>query len=141
MTHYDARLHVQGLSLYVDDVPSPHGMLHAAVFSSPVAHGKLRSVDIQHALNVPGVHAVFLAKDIPGENQIGAIIQDEVLLAEDAVHFIGHPIALVIADSADLARHATTLIKVDIEKLPAIVCPREAYKRGHFIAPHGVNVM
>lgn len=135
MTHYDARLHVQGLSTYVDDVAAPHGMLHAAVFSSPKAHGKLLGVNDSAAKELPGVKAILYAADIPGENQIGAIIPDEVLLATDEVHFIGHPIALVIADSPELARHACTLMKAEIEELPAVVCPREAYKKGNFIAP------
>lgn len=133
MTHYDSQLHVRGNSQYVDDVPSPHGMLHAAVFSSPVAHGKLRGIDVSKLEGISGVHALITASDIPGENQIGATIADEVLLAVDEVHFIGQPIAVVVADSADLARHAARLIEAKIDVLPAIVCPREAYQRGHFI--------
>lgn len=133
MTHYDAKHHVQGDSLYVDDVPAPHGMLHLAVFGSPVAHGKLKALDLTGALALDGVVAILTADDIPGENQIGAIIQDEVLLAEDVVDFIGHPIAVVAATTPEIAREAAARIRAEIDPLEAVVCPREAYKRGHFI--------
>lgn len=135
MTHYDARLHVQGDSQYVDDVPAPRGMLHAAVFGSPVARGVLKGIDSGKAAALEGVVAILTAADIPGENQIGAIIQDEVLLAEHEVDFIGHPIAVVVAESAEIARHAVSLIHAEIEAKTPVVCPREAYQKGHFIAP------
>ncbi|MEZ4462753.1 MAG: molybdopterin cofactor-binding domain-containing protein [bacterium] len=133
MTHYDAALHVRGNSQYVDDVPAPHGMLHAAVFSSPVAHGKLKGLDAGKLGALKGVRAVITAADIPGENQIGAIIPDEELLATKEVHFIGHPIAVVVADTPEIARHAAKLMHAMIEVKKPVVCPREAFKRGHFI--------
>ena len=83
--------------------------------------------------SLKGVRAVITAADIPGENQIGAIIADEELLATTEVHFIGHPIAIVIADTPEIARHATKLMHAMIEVKQPIVCPREAFKRGHFI--------
>ena len=133
--HYDAVHHVRGESLYVDDVTPPEGMLHAAVVGSAVAHGRLVSVDATLALALEGVVAVLTAADIPGENQIGAIIPDEVLLAEDTVSYIGHPVALVLATDVALARRAVGLVKVDVEALPALVDPREAFAKGELIAP------
>ena len=112
--HYDAVHHVRGDSLYVDDVTPPEGMLHAAVVGSQVAHGRLVSVDASAALALDGVVAVLTAADIPGENQIGAIIPDEVLLAEDTVSYIGHPVALVLAEDVALARRAVAHVKVEL---------------------------
>ncbi len=141
MKHYDAQFHVRGESEYIDDVPPPAGMLHAAVYGSPVAHGNIKGFDASKALAMEGVHAVITAKDIPGENQIGPIIQDEGLLAETTVHFIGHPVAVVVAETAEIARAATHEITMDIEALEVIVDPREAFKRGHFIdAPREFNI-
>ncbi len=131
--HYDAELHTRGLSHYVDDVAPPAGMLHAAVFGSPVANGTLRGIDISEALKAPGVVRILTADDIPGENQIGAVLPDEPLFASDEVHFQGHPIALVIAETYEDARHALTLIKTDIDEKPAVVDPRVAHQNGDIL--------
>ncbi len=104
MKHIDAALHTRGESEYVDDLPQPAEMLFAAVYGSPTAHGKVKKLDYSEAEKVPGVVAVLTAKNIPGENQIGPIIQDEPLLAEDEVHFEGQPMAVVIASSPQTAR-------------------------------------
>lgn len=135
MSHYDATTHTRGESLYVDDVAPPHGMLHAAVFGSPSAHAKLEAVDISRALAAPGVHAVLTAEDVPGDNRLGPIIADEELLATNEVHYIGQPIALVLADTVEQARAAAKLITVKATELEVIVDPREAFARGDFIAP------
>ncbi len=133
MKHVDAPIHVRGESLYVDDVPAPHGMLHAAIFGSPVAHGKITNIDFTAAKKHPGFVDIFTYENIPGENQIGAIIQDEPALAVDEVHFIGHPIAIVVATSADIAREIAKLCKVEVEELKPVVRARDAHEKGHFI--------
>jgi xanthine dehydrogenase large subunit len=90
---YDSIRHTRGESIFVDDIVAPEGTLFGYVFYSPVAHGKILSLDFSNAWFVDGVKGIFTAKDIPGENQIGGIVRDENLFAEDTVHFIGHPIA------------------------------------------------
>lgn len=135
MRHVDSELHVRGESEYVDDVHPPAGMLHAVVLGSPVAHGRVQSIDIDAAKSAPGVHAVLLQDDIPGNPVIGPILQDEVLLARDEVCFVGHPIAIIVADTRELAVHARRRIRLEIDDLPIIVDPREAFSRGDLIAP------
>jgi len=83
-------------------------------------------LDISEALKIPGVVRIFTAKDIPGENQIGGIVPDEELLAENHVHFCGMPVALVVAESEEIARNAVKKIKLAIDTLPVITDPREA---------------
>jgi len=100
----DLHLHVRGESTYVDDLPAPAGCLVALPVGSPVAHGRITKLDIGGALGGPEVTAVLTAADIPGENQIGAIIQDEPLLADGTVHHVGQPVALVLATSLPRAR-------------------------------------
>jgi xanthine dehydrogenase large subunit len=131
----DTVLHVQGRSLYVDDIRAPQGLLHGAVFTSPLAHGHIRALDATPARAVRGVRAVFTARDIPGENQVGNIIKDEPLLAEQTVHYIGQPMALVVADSPEAARRAARCFAADIRELPAVFDPRAAAERGEFIVP------
>ena len=83
----------------------------------------------------PGVVAVLTAADIPGVNRFGPIIEDEQLLVEREVCFIGHPIALVVARTAHQARQARELIEVEIDELPVVVDPRAAFAAGDLIHP------
>ena len=99
MKNIDSYTHVRGESVYLDDIPLQAGTLFAAAFDSPIAHGKIRSLDTGEAAKMEGVVRIFVAKDIPGENQIGGIIPDEELLASTHVHFCGMPVVLVIATS------------------------------------------
>ncbi len=133
--HYDAVDHVRGASLYVDDVAPPAGMLHAAVVGSKHAKGRILGIDADAARRMPGVRAVLTAADIPGQNQIGALIPDEELLAATEVAFIGHPIAIVVATSHDLARRAAAAVEVAITPEDPVVSPREAFARGDLIVP------
>ena len=133
MRHFDSALHVSGRSQYVDDVPPPAGMLHAAVFGSPTAHGKLLSLDLEAAKAYPGVRSIFTHDDIPGDPFIGPILQDEALLAKDEVLFQGQPIALIIAETREAAREAVKLCSATFEELPVITCPREAFAQNELL--------
>lgn len=135
MRNIDSAGHVRGESVYLDDLPELEGTLHAAVFGSPVAHGRLLSVDPAPALALPGVAAVLTAADIPGENQIGGILPDEPLLADGGVHYDGQPIAIVVARDLPTARRAARAVEAEIEELPAVTDPREARRRGLLVQP------
>jgi xanthine dehydrogenase large subunit len=133
LKHDDALLHARGAAHYVRDIPVPLGTLFAAPVPSPVAHGRITRLDTTAASAHNGVTAVFTAGDIPGRNQIGNIIQDEPLLAADIADFMGQPVALIVAESAAAARDARALIGLEIEPLPHVLDPREAYARGEII--------
>lgn len=135
MKNIDSNGHVRGASIYLDDIPLLVGTLYGAVFDSPCAHGKIKRLDYSKARNLPGVVGIFTHHDIPGENQIGGIIPDEPLFAEDEVHFWGMPIALIVAETEAIARAARHLIQIEIEKLPVIVDPREARAKNSLIFP------
>jgi xanthine dehydrogenase large subunit len=135
MKNYDWIQHVRGESLFVDDLDNPEGTLHAAVFSSPIAHGKIINLNLDEARKADGVIEILTAMDIPGENQIGTIIPDEKLLADDIVDFRGQPIALVMAKDNFSAHQAVKKIKIEYEEFPAVTDPREAFQKGHLIIP------
>src|SRR5579871_921884 len=99
LPHDSAAKHVTGAAIYVDDMPEPPGMLHAALVLSPIAHGFLRGIDAGAVLAQPGVIAVFGANDIPGLNDAGPIGPNELLFAEHNVEFAGQPIAAVVAET------------------------------------------
>jgi len=133
MSFPDLEAHVRGTSRYIDDMPDPAGLLHAAAVTSPVPHAKIVSVNTAPALEVPGVVAAFTAAEIPGANQIGGIIQDEELFATSTVHFIGQPVAMVVAETAHQARAGARSCILELEELPAIFDAREAAAAGELI--------
>jgi len=135
MQNIDSNTHLRGESIYLDDINVQQGTLCAACFDSTVAHGKILSLDISQALQMDGVVHVFTHQDIAGMNQIGGIVPDEPLLADDHVHFCGMPIALVVAETDEAARAAVKKIKVDIEPLEIITDPRAAFAKGDLIVP------
>ena len=135
MKNIDSNSHLRGESIYLDDVPLVAGTLFAAAFGSPHAHGKILNLDLSEAEKMPGVVRIFTYKDVPGENQIGGIVPDEPLLAENHVHFQGMPVALVVAESVEEAKMAMKKIKIDIEPLPIITDPRVAREKGELIVP------
>src|SRR3954471_125984 len=110
MTNIDSYTHTRGESIYLDDIPVLAGTLYAACFDSPVAHGKIISLDTTAAEKSAGVIRIITHQDITGENQIGGIVPDEPLLATDHVHFCGEPVALVVAETVQQARAAVKKI-------------------------------
>ncbi|MBU8893534.1 MAG: molybdopterin-dependent oxidoreductase [Bacteroidales bacterium] len=135
MKNIDSKNHVTGKSVYVDDIPVQTGTLFGAVFASPKAHGKITNLDLSEAELLDGVERIFTHKNIPGRNQIGGIIEDEPLFAENEVHFIGQPVAFIVAKNESIARKAVKLIKIDIDELEVITDPREAKEKGHLLIP------
>jgi xanthine dehydrogenase large subunit len=135
MKNFDAVKHVRGESQFVDDLLVPEGTLWAHVCYARIAHGTLRSLDLTAARTMKGVKAILTAADIPGENQIGGIVPDEPLFADTAVHYIGQPLALVIADTALHARYAAEKIIAAIDPLPVITSARAAFAQHEFIIP------
>jgi len=135
MSNREIGPHTRGESLFVGDLPDPPGLLHAAVLASTVPHARIVRLDTTPATQIDGVALVLTAADIPGENQIGGIVQDEPLLAEGEVHFIGQPIVVTVADTPRRAREAAQAIVVEYDELPGVFDPRQAAAAGSLIVP------
>src|SRR5882724_10897521 len=127
--HDSAAGHVSGESVYVDDMAPLRGELIVDFVWSPVAHGRVRGIDFGDAKSFAHL---FTCRDLH-HNLFGPIIQDELLLAEDVVSFIGHPIVVIAAESRAAIRKAKVAIKVDIEELEPVFTIDEAKRRGLFI--------
>jgi len=110
--HDSALKHVTGQALYIDDLPEPAGTLHAALVLSPIAHGRLKKVEVPPS---PGVVAVLGPNDIPGKNDIAPVGQNEPLFAFDQIDHAGQPLAMVVGETLDAARHAAERAVIDIE--------------------------
>jgi len=130
--HDSARGHVSGESIYVDDMPPLRGELLVDFVWSPVAHGRIRSIDLDAARHLDGVVALLTYRDLH-HNKFGPIIQDELLLAEDVVTFIGQPVVVVAAETRAALRAARLAIKLDIETLEPVFTIDEARRRKQFI--------
>ncbi len=126
--------HVRGESQFIDDLPEPRHLLHAAVVVSPIAHGRLLAVDTAVALAIEGVVRVLTAADISGVNQIGGIIEDEELFAANDLHFIGQPVALVLAESRRISRRGAAAVTLEVEEYEGVFDPREAAAKGLLIS-------
>jgi CO/xanthine dehydrogenase Mo-binding subunit len=105
------------------------GMLHGKMFRSTVAHGRIKSIDTSAARKLPGVYAVYTSDDvrkvIPNP-YYGPAFHDQPILAIDKVHFVGEPVACVLASDPHLAEQAVQLIVADYEELPAVFDEVEA---------------
>ena len=115
----DASDKVTGRAVYLDDMIVP-GVLHAALVFPGCAHAEFRGVDASAATSVAGVRSVVTAGDIPGENQVGVIDADQPLLPFDRVRYEGDAVAIVVAETAALAREAADAVSVNLTELPGV---------------------
>ena len=115
---------VSGKALYAADVVLP-GMLWGKVLRSPFPHAKIISIDTSKARDMPGVHAVLTAQDLP-DRRVGRLLRDIPVLATDRVLFVGEKVVAVAAEDPDLAEEALLQVDVEYEDLPAVFDPLEA---------------
>src|ERR1700704_1318250 len=113
----DALEKVKGSALYIEDV-AVAGALLAGVLRSPHAHARIARLDVFAARNLPGVHAVLTAADIPGKNVIPMIQNDWPVLAEGVVRHVGEAVALVAAEDREALAAGLAAFKVEYVKLP-----------------------
>ncbi len=124
-----------GKPCFVDDIEL-RGMLHAALLTSPHAHARIRDIDAAKARALPGVHAVLTHKDLPripyttaGQSWPEPGPHDQYSL-DNVVRFVGDRVAVVAAETPEIAQRALDLIEVDYEILPAVLDLRRAMDPG-----------
>jgi xanthine dehydrogenase YagR molybdenum-binding subunit len=114
-TRWEAEAKVRGRALYSAEEPVP-GTLHAAIVGAPRAHGRVLLVEADAARAMPGVKAVFGIGDLPPLRPAGY----PNWLEDHAVHWLGQPVALVVAESEADARAAAAVVTVQVEGLPLV---------------------
>ena len=133
---------VSGRLKYAGDMTMP-GMLHVQVLRSPHAHARIVSIDTSAAEAMDGVAGVITSADVPGEDGFGVFVNDQPVMAQDRVRYVGEAIAAVAAEDPLTARRALTSIKVVYEPLPAVFDPDEAMRPGapvlHDYAPDNLT--
>ncbi len=103
-----------------------NGMLSIRVFRSPHPHARIDYLNTNRAKSVPGVVCVLTASDIPGDKKTGLLIPDMPVLCDEIVRRQGDPIAIVAAETDEIARDACNLIEVEYSLLPVVSDPRKA---------------
>ena len=132
----DPRL-IKGIATYVDDLKLP-GVLHAEFVRSPHANAKINSIKTDGAKKLSGVVGIFTGTDV--NDKLGTIpcasplpggkSPDHTVLAGARAYFVGHPVAVVVAETRAIARDALDLVDVDYEPLPAVIDPEKALEKG-----------
>ncbi|MCL4459234.1 MAG: molybdopterin-dependent oxidoreductase [Chloroflexi bacterium] len=123
----DALDKVTGKAQYPDDLKM-ESMLHGRVLRSRYPHARILSINTERAKRYPGVVAVLTADDIPGVNKEGHAVMDKPILAKNKVRYMGDAVAVVAAETAEIAEEALDLIDVEYEEMPAVFDPVEAMK-------------
>ncbi|MGI9374119.1 MAG: xanthine dehydrogenase molybdopterin binding subunit, partial [Hyphomicrobiales bacterium] len=119
--HDSAHKHVSGDATYIDDIPETRGTLHVYVAQSPIAHGRIVSMDLSAVRTSKGVGCVLTAGDIPGENDASPVFGDDPVFAEQEVIYAGQSVFAVAADTLANARRAADEAEIEYEELPAIL--------------------
>ncbi|HWV24141.1 MAG TPA: xanthine dehydrogenase family protein molybdopterin-binding subunit [Thermomicrobiales bacterium] len=114
----DSPAKLTGREKFTADLRLP-GMVHAVIVGSDLAHGRINGVDKEAALRMPGVIAVLTNDDLPIHRDANGNPVAELLAGDEALH-VGHPIALVLAETAVAAQDAAEAVVVDIEALPTV---------------------
>ncbi|MDB6084594.1 MAG: xdhB [Gammaproteobacteria bacterium] len=133
--HDSALLHVSGRAQYCDDIELPASTLHAAFGLSRIAHGRIAALDLTGVAESPGVVAIAVPADIPGENNYGGAVHDDPIFADGLVQYAGQPLFAVAATSVRAARKAAQAASVDIAPLPALLDIRAALAAQSYVLP------
>jgi aerobic carbon-monoxide dehydrogenase large subunit len=130
---------ITGRGKYTDDLHVA-GMTYAVIVRSPHAHARLGRIDSTAARALPGVVAVYTAADLAAAGLPGKIptawllpnikTPEHLVLATDTVRYVGHPVAVVVAEDRYTARDAADLVEVAYQPLPAVVDPELAAQPG-----------
>ncbi len=142
--------------MYVSDIRLPN-MLHAALLRSMHAHARIRAVDVKEALRLDGVVGVWTGREIEGRispfpesfeihparwlEGVKPVLQGPrpTALAQEKVHYVGEPVAIVVAEDRPKAEDAIDAIVVEYEGLPVVVDPEESLQPRATLVHEGSN--
>ncbi len=135
LPHDSAARHASGEALYIDDLPEPRDLLHAAIGLSARPHARLAAVDLAAVAAARGVVCVVTAADIPGVNDVGSAAHGDPLLAAAEVEYAGQAIFAVAAETVRDARRAARRAQVTYHDLPALLTVDDALAARSFVLP------
>jgi xanthine dehydrogenase large subunit len=133
--HESAHRQVSGQARYVDDMPEPANLHHAAVGLSQVTSGIITHLDLSDVLASKGVIDVITVEDVPGHIDIGPVFKGDPIFANKDILFQGQAVFAVLATSTTLARQAALKAKVAIEPNKACLSIEQAKAENNFVRP------
>ncbi|MBE1301684.1 MAG: xanthine dehydrogenase molybdopterin binding subunit [Alteromonadaceae bacterium] len=133
--HESAVRHVTGQARYVDDIPEPANLMHAAVGLSPVAKGEIITIELEAVKRATGVKDVLVATDVPGHIDIAPVFDGDPVLAHKRVLFHNQPYFAVLASSTQGARHAAKLGYIEVLQESPDLDVSTAHEKSNFVRP------
>jgi xanthine dehydrogenase large subunit len=130
--HESAVYHVSGKAVYTDDQRLPAGMLSVYPVLSPYAKARIIRIDVAAAATVAGVVTVLTAADVPGTNNTGVIVQDEVLFPTEEVSHCGQAVVWVVGETEEAARLGAEQVVVEYEPLEPLLSIKAAIAANSF---------
>ena len=135
LPHDSAAGHVTGRAPFIDDLPSLAGELQVGFVGSPVACGEIIRVDCTEALKIPGVVDCYTSADVEGHNVFGLIVVDDPFLAEKDLLYVGQPVVVIAAETADALSRAQAAVRIECHSRPAVLTLSEAIESNRFLGP------
>src|SRR5437870_611887 len=127
----EGRKKVTGQALYVDDLNFP-GVLHGVTVRSSIPRGRIKNISFEG--DIPwDEFVVVTAKDIPGENYVALILNDQPYLADEVVNHPEEPVVLLAHQDKYLLEEARRHVSIDYEELPAIFTLEESLEKKEII--------
>ena len=127
--------HVTGAAQFLADLPRRADELWVGFVPSPLASGRILSIDAMAARALPGVAAVLTAAELPAARRFGPLVEDEPVLAEEEVLYVGQPVAVIAAESQEILDKARELVRLNLAETPAILSIEDALAQQRFLGP------
>lgn len=136
----DALSKVTGRTDFIKDIRFPD-LLHAKMVLSPQPHAYLQNLDVSKAKRSSGVVSLLTAKDVPHENQVGLIIKDQPLFADEKVRYAGDVLAIIAAETEEEAKSAESEIQIDLKPIKGIYSAEKSFNSKRNLIHPGGNVV
>lgn len=133
--HESAFRHVSGTARYIDDLPEPSGLLHAAVGISPFSKGTIQNLDLSKVRASKGIVDIVTSEDVPGHVDIAPVFNGDPVLAQNEILFHGQPVFAVLANSVNEARKAALLAQMEVNEESVDLDIIAAHKKQNFVRP------
>ncbi|MEA3214633.1 MAG: aerobic carbon-monoxide dehydrogenase large subunit, partial [Acidimicrobiia bacterium] len=132
-----------GAGTYVDGL-RPENLAYVTYVTSPIAHARIRSIEVEAARQAPGVLGVFTAADLPFQHQpsVNKAFNADMrrpYLASDEVRFVGEPVVALVTEELYQGSDAAELVEIDYDPLPVVVDPKRALNETDVLVHEGAG--
>jgi xanthine dehydrogenase large subunit len=133
--HDSAVGHVTGAAAYIADLPRRADELVVGFVPSPAASGRIVAMNLAKARAVPGIVCLLTADDIPGARRFGPVVQDEQVLADGEVLYVGQPVVVVAGETDAAVEEARRFVEIEIDPTEPILSIDQAIAAARYLGP------